>query len=260
VLWIGGPPGSGTTSIATRLCRKHGLRWFNADTQTWAHRDRALAAGVPAAHGWESLAPEARGEALPSELLAMSLHRERGPMVIDDVRALPPTPLIIAEGSTVPASVFSTGLANDSRAIWLLPTRSFQRDQLAGHEVGARAVYALLRDVIEQETREHAAPILSVDGQSGISEMTATVERLFAGAIAQGPCAKTRAERRALLQEANRAVAEQVRGFYARPWAQGNPDSVVRSFLCECEDTECAESVDVAVRTSATPIYASGHG
>jgi hypothetical protein len=190
----------------------------------------------------------------------MSLHRERGPMVIDDVRALPPTPLIIAEGSTVPASVFSTGLADHSRAIWLVPTRSFQRDQLAGHEVGARALYALLREVIEQETREHAAPVLSVDGKRGISDMTATVERLFAGAIAQGPRAETLAERRALLRDANRALAEQVRGFYARPWARGNPDSVVGSFLCECGDAECAESVEVAVKTSAKPIYASGHG
>jgi hypothetical protein len=260
VLWIGGPPGSGKTSIATRLARKHGLRWYGADTQTWAHRDRARSAGVPAAHRWESLAPEARGEAPPAELLAMSLHRERGPMVIDDVRALPSTPLIVAEGSTVPASVISSGLAAHTRAVWLLPTRSFQREQLAEHEAGARTLYALLRDMIEQETREHDAPILSVDGTRGIDEMTDAVEQLFADVIAKGPRALTLAERRALLRDANRSLANQVRGYYAHPWAEGDPDSIVRSFLCECGDTRCNASVDVAVKTAERPVYASGHG
>lgn len=260
MLWIGGPPGSGKTSIATRLARRNGLRWYNADTQTWAHRDRALAAGVAAAHRWESLAPEARGKAPPAELLEMSLHRERGPMVIDDVRALPSAPLIIAEGSTVPASLISAGLADHTRAVWLLPTTSFHREQLADLGAGARTLYTLLREVIEQETHQHCAPVLSVDGSRAVDEMTEAVGELFADAVANGPHAKTPSERRVLLRDANRAVAEQVRGYYARPWARGDPDSVVRSFLCECGDPECTESVEIAVEASARPIYAPGHG
>lgn len=46
VLWIGGPPGTGKTAIATRIARRHGLRWYGADTRTWQHRDRALDAGM----------------------------------------------------------------------------------------------------------------------------------------------------------------------------------------------------------------------
>jgi adenylylsulfate kinase-like enzyme len=38
VLWIGGAPGSGKTTIATRLARRHGLRLYSADTKTWEHR------------------------------------------------------------------------------------------------------------------------------------------------------------------------------------------------------------------------------
>jgi hypothetical protein len=61
----------------------------------------------------------------------MSLHRERGEMVIDDLHALPPAPLVVAEGSEVPAWVISRGLADVTRAIWLMPTPSFQRASLA---------------------------------------------------------------------------------------------------------------------------------
>lgn len=61
-LWIGGPPGAGKTTVATRLMRRHGLRLYSSDTQTWAHRDRALAAGNAAAARWESLTPAERSQ------------------------------------------------------------------------------------------------------------------------------------------------------------------------------------------------------
>jgi hypothetical protein len=190
----------------------------------------------------------------------MSLHRERGHMVIDDVRGLPAAPIIVAEGSTVPASVVGDGIADRTRALWLLPTPGFLRAQRAGHEAGARALYSLLREVIEQEAQENGAPMLPVDGSRGVDEMTKVVEERFAAAIAEGPCADTLEERRALLREANEAVVEQVRGYFARPWAQGDPEQVVRSFLCECGETRCSETVSVTVEVAAEPVYAAGHG
>jgi hypothetical protein len=78
--------------VATRLARRHGLRSYNADTRTWALRDRALLNRNDAALRWESLTPDAhRGDSLPDvdELVAMSLQREGGPMVVDDLRRLP---------------------------------------------------------------------------------------------------------------------------------------------------------------------------
>ena len=62
VVWIGGAPGSGKTTVARRLARRHGLRLYSADTRTWEHRDRALAAGHAAARCWESLSPAQRWE------------------------------------------------------------------------------------------------------------------------------------------------------------------------------------------------------
>jgi hypothetical protein len=94
VLWIGGPPSAGKTVVATRIARRHGLRWYGADTRTWQHRDRALVAGNPAAHRWEAMTPDERWvRSTRRKMLAMSLHAERGPMVLDDLRLHVPSPL-----------------------------------------------------------------------------------------------------------------------------------------------------------------------
>ena len=181
-------------------------------------------------------------------------------MVIDDVRALPTAPIIVAEGSTVPASVVGDGIADRTRAVWLLPTDGFQQAQLAGHVAGARTLYSLLREVIERETQANGAPVVPLDGTRSVDEITKAVEERFAAAIAEGPRAETAAERRDLLREANEAVVEQVRRYFARPWAQGDPEQVVRSFLCECGRTGCSESIEVTVERAARPVYSPGHG
>ncbi len=263
VLWIGGPPGAGKSSVATRIARRYGLRWYNADTRTWQHRDRALRTGNAAARRWEAMTPQERWVgSTPREMLRMSLHRERGPMVIDDLRALPDSPLVVAEGSTLPAHALSSGIAERSRAVWLLPTREFQRATLTDRDMapGPTALYLLLGETIEQEAREHGVPTLTVDGSRGIEETVAAVEELFAPALAEGPRAETLAERRALLREANEAIASQVRGFYGRPWVNGDPEAVVRELVCECGDSACAASVLIQLGAlSSGAVLAPGH-
>jgi DNA polymerase III delta prime subunit len=263
VLWIGGPPGCGKTTVATRLARRHGLRVYSADTRTWEHRDRAIAAGNAAAIRWESLTPAERWErSTAAEMLEMSLHRERGPMALDDLRALPASPLLVAEGSTLPASVVSSGIADRSRAVWLVPTAGFQRALLAARRTadGHARLYLLQREVIEREADEHAAPVLSLDGSAGVAETVDAVERLFARALAAGPLARTAAERRALLRELNEAIVAQVRGYCARPWAGLDADAVVREFACECGDPACDADPRLRVgEVAAAPAIAPGH-
>jgi hypothetical protein len=262
VLWIGGPPSSGKTTIALRIARRHGLRWYGADTRTWSHRERALRAGHAAARRWEALVPEERWTAPPNELLELSLHRERAPMVVDDLRGLPSSPLIVAEGSPLAPNVVASGIADPRRAVWLLPTEEFHQAQLERRklEPGPHRLYRLLADEIEREASESGAPTLAVDGSKGVDEMADVVEKQFAEALAAGPRAQSRAERRALLREVNEAIAAQVSAYYAQPWAEGDAAAIVRTFVCECGDSGCEASVDLAVGAVAgAPVLAPGH-
>lgn len=254
-LWIGGPPGAGKTTVATRLARRRGLRYYNADARTWDHRDRALAAGNEAAQRWERWrhAPTALSA---DELLALSLHHERGPMVVDDIRALPARPLVVAEGTVVsPALVAAPG-----RSVWLLPTPELQHTRLASRDGGTNDLYLRLSAEIEREAVEHDAPVLSVDGSRTIDETVAAVEELFAEALAAGPLAHSRDERRALLREANLAQVAQIRAFFARPWARGNAEETERAFICECGRTSCtADPVATVGAAAAGAVLAPGH-
>jgi hypothetical protein len=263
VLWIGGPPRAGKSSVATSLARRQGLRLYSADTRTWEHRDRALRAGSAAAVRWEAMSPEERWDGLsPEEMLEMSLHRERGRMVIDDLRALPRSPLVVAEGSSLPASALSAGLAERSRAVWLIPTREFQERALRERSTapGHAALYRILGERIAEEAREHGAPVLAIDGWGDVAQTVAAVEELFADALAAGSRAEGLAERRALLRGANDAIAAQVRGFYARPWANGTPEAVEQDFVCECGDSSCDASVAIPLsELAAGAVLAPGH-
>jgi hypothetical protein len=246
--------------VATRVARRHGLRWYNADARTWEHRDRAIRAGSAAAIRWEAMTPRERLDVEErSELLELSLHRERGPMVVDDLLALPSAPLVVAEGTTLPAAA----VPDRSRAAWLIPTEEFQQARLEERRLprATRELFLTLTEAIEAEARASDVPIFVVDGSRDVAATAEAIEHLFEPALAGGPRAQSVSERRSLLREANEAVVAQVRAGTARPWADVEGDQVVRTFLCECGDPACDRSVDTRVGVAAAgPIFAPGHG
>ena len=250
---IAGPPAAGKTTVARRVARRHGFRLYSADTRTWRHRDRALAGGSAAAWRWEARSPAERWHQPVEELVATSLHRERGAMVLDDLRALPERPLTIAEGSVIPADAVAAGV------VWLLPTPEFQEEQLAARATapGPAALYRRLRELAERDARTHGLSVLPVDGSIGVDELVRRVERLLESPLALAPRAESPSERRALLREVNEALVEQLRDFYARPWANGVADEVRRLFVCECGDPGCEQEVETTVgRAADGPVLA----
>jgi hypothetical protein len=253
VVWIGGAPAAGKSTVARALSRRYGLRLYGADTRTWVHRDRALAAGSAAARRFEELSPQERWRRPTDELLAMALHRERGPMVLDDLARLPDAPLVVAEGTTLPAYA-----ADPARSVWLLPTPEFQAAQLSARGLpdGPTRLYTALGEVITAEAAEHGLPTLTLDGSTGPEATVRAVEALLAGPLRDGPHATDRAERQQLLREQNRAAIEQVRGYHARPWAAGDPDAVEVDLACECGDPACDRYVRLPIRDYQPPCLA----
>ncbi|GHH75559.1 hypothetical protein GCM10018793_19190 [Streptomyces sulfonofaciens] len=265
-LWLGGGPGAGKTTVARLLTRRHGLRWYNADARTWAHRDRAVAAGHPAALRFERLAPEARWALPEDDLLEMALHHDRGPMIADDLRALPPDPLTLAEGTAVTPALAGTG----HRSVWLLPAPEVQRARLAERDLapGPAALYRRLAEEIRAEVTASGGRIVEVDGRMGALETAARVEALFGAALTTGPRATTAAGRRTLLRQANRAVVDQYTAYFARSWSRGSVRDAVQPFLCECGRQGCGADVPLAVAdfppppddpAGAAPVLADGH-
>jgi hypothetical protein len=222
---------------------------------------------------WESLTPlERLVEASPAEIFELSLHAERGPMIVDDLRGLPTSPLTIAEGSTVPPYVVSAGIAERARTVWLLPTPEFQRARLDERDVPPAVrrrrdeVYALAASAIAREAQQHGAPVMAVDGSCGLDEMVAAVEERFAAALAEGPHARTKAERQALVRYSNERSASQYVGYFARV-PSDDPATYSFPFECECGDPECDEVVQVPVgdfkrlaEAAAAPVLAPRHG
>jgi len=163
--------------VASRLARRHGLRLYSADTRTWDHVERLIAAGSETALRWTTTRP-------PRDRFA--LHYERAPLVLEDLARLPDHPPVIAEGTVVPMP----------RVFLTRPT-----------------------------TPDALEPFFDLSG--GVP---------------------THAERVALIREANLAIANQIRAFYARGDAQGDPGTVIQRFACECGHPACQDFFDAPVR------------
>ena len=146
-----------------------------------------------------------------------------------------------------------SGSADPSRAVWLLPTQEWQRARLEERRTPDRGrenvieYQLLVAGEIERQARTHGVTVHVVEGKLGIDEMVAVIEELFGSALAAGPRAETIVERRALLRYANAAVVEQALAYLARPWSLGDPEKFVRTFVCECDDPKCDETVELAV-------------
>jgi hypothetical protein len=178
-------------------------------------------------------------------------------MVIEDLQDLPRSPLVVAEGTSLPAG----GVKDPSRAVWLQPTAPFQQARLDERRLshGPRQLFLLLAETIEREAEEAGVRTLVVDGSRTV---VATVEAVEQLSPMHSPKAMRRNQGRSSPPPARcerggrRAGARLLR----RPWAEGDPDAEVRSFLCERGDPACERSLDVPVSVAAAaPVLAADH-
>lgn len=234
VLWIGGPAGAGKTTVARQLARRHGLRWYNSDARTWEHRDRAVALGI----------------SLPDRGTGSEFY-DRWPMVLDDLRALPAAPLVVAEGGLVTPDA----VRRRDPAVWLMPSRAEQLRRLRErHPEGPPPTYLRSWRDLDRQLHGSGVPVVAVDGLT-VEQTIAEVERLFQPHIEAGPTATTVPERRDLIRYANQAIVRQRTSPSARPLhPPTDPAALSVTFDCECAAPTCTATVTTTVGEAARAI------
>jgi len=128
VLWIGGPQGSGKSSVAWELSRRFDLQLYAVDARTWVHEAR-----MPRSE-FSTLSMDERWvDAEPARMLEwfVTTARHRFRLVLEDLATLPDAPGAVVEGPQLfPASVAAV-LRDRRQALFLLPRREDMRQRLS---------------------------------------------------------------------------------------------------------------------------------
>jgi 2-phosphoglycerate kinase len=130
VYWIGGGPGAGKSTVARRLAERFGLRLYATDDVMGDHARRSREA--PYLERFMAMSMDERWvERSPAEMFE-TFHWFRGEgfeLIVEDLRALPDGPAVVAEGFRLLPHLVRPVAAPD-RALWLLPTPDFHRATL----------------------------------------------------------------------------------------------------------------------------------
>ncbi|MGZ4291086.1 MAG: hypothetical protein ACXVQQ_00670 [Gaiellaceae bacterium] len=247
-LWIGGPQGSGKSSIAWELSRRFDLQLYVVDARTWVHEAR-----MPATEFGALSLDERWVDAEPQRMLEWFLNtsRHRFRLVLEDLAGLPAAPGVVVEGPQLfPTSVAAVLRAPDQALFLLPPPDDMRRLELRGPVLGtsdgtrARA-NAIERDLLiartfEREARELRLPSLSVDAP--LDELIERAASILQPAVGRFPaggdlCAVRRFE--------NDVVATQVR-LYRESLGTDAPPEWTMPFGCECGDSGCRATIELA--------------
>jgi hypothetical protein len=204
VLWIGGSPCSGKSTIAHTIARIYVFLGYYLDPMEPNHFARRIAAGDAEAEAFLAKTMDERWLKPSVDELAQTAiasWTRRFGLVLDDLLAMTKESFIVSEGIFFPACV-APYLSSPHQAIWLVPTDDFcaEARRRRGEALAARqkrhGVYnegsdpeARLRKVIARDQQlaryvrhqaeELGLTIIEVDGSRSTDEMTELVEQHF---------------------------------------------------------------------------------
>jgi hypothetical protein len=250
VLWIGGPQGSGKTSVARTLSRRFDLQLYIVDRRTWVHEPR-----MPATEFGSLSMDERWVDATPARMLDwfLTTSRHRFRLVLEDLRDLPDSPLAVVEGPQLFPTSVAAVLRSPENALFLLPDLDEQRERLLargpmpGVSDGERArANATERDLLITrrfgwEAADLQLTVLRVD-----APLDGVVERAvehFRPVIERGP---READLAGLRRFENDVDATQVR-LYRESLGADAPADVPLPFACECGAPGCEDTIDLTL-------------
>jgi len=199
VLWIGGAPCSGKSSLTDMLAGEYGLMVYRCDDAFPEHAECVDPGRHPTFHrlsnlAWDEIWMRPVGVQIAEE---MECYREEFEMIVDDLLAYPRSLPVIAEGAALLPRCVSDVLLDRRHAIWIVPTEAFQRahytpeqrpwvrDILKQCEDPGRAFRNWMeRDVgfarqVVRQVEELELELIEVDGRRTIAENAQAVAEHF---------------------------------------------------------------------------------
>lgn len=199
VLWLGGPPDCGKTSIATELARAHDLQVYHFDRHEIEHFSRVDPIRHPSlyrAHPDRMTAEERWLGSLPESMAreTIACWTERFSMVVEDLLHLPSAQAIVAEGPGFFPECLAPHLTSATQAIWLVPTPAFKTETaIRRGKPGSRFETSdperAQRNLIERDLLMGAhvrrcanqlnLPVYEVDGTKNLTQVLGDIEAYF---------------------------------------------------------------------------------
>jgi hypothetical protein len=254
-LWIGGGQGSGKSTIAQALSRRFDLQLYVVDHRVWVHEPRMPPtefASLSMDERWLEPSPER----MLDWFVGHSRHRFR--LVLEDLKALPDSPLAIVEGPQLLPTSVSAVLRSPDQALFLVSDIDEQRARLLARpgipgtsdprraRVNATGRDLLITQLIERDARELRLAVLEVDRP--LDQMIELAAEHFRPAIERGPRA---AHLAAVRRFENDVLAEQVR-LYRDSLEPRDVEDWVVPFACECGAAGCAAEIELSLRQYAS--------
>ncbi len=153
VLWLGGSPCAGKSSISRILESNFDINVYRVDAAFETHRTQFSQPLHPALCNWESSTWNQRWMQPIDKLVrdAIKIYQEHFTLIIEDVRAFPKDKPLLVEGTALLPQEVSRVLLKRNDAIWLIPTPDFQKENYSQREW----IYEILKQCDNQEEAFH---------------------------------------------------------------------------------------------------------
>jgi 2-phosphoglycerate kinase len=198
ILWMGGSPCSGKSSIAAILAEQYGLRTYHVDEAYQEHRQRFVPAKHPCMHKWTTT-PWDELWMQPAEVLlreAIACYSEHLELILKDLLAMRRSEPVLVEGTALLPDRVSGLLLSRDRALWVVPTEAFQREHYPQRGAWVASILSQCRDPeqalqnwmdrdvafarwVVQRTQALGLNLLDVNGQRTIAETANVVAERF---------------------------------------------------------------------------------
>jgi 2-phosphoglycerate kinase len=193
VLWLGGGTDAGKSTISRIIAERYGLQIYDYDQRDIPQTNR-LAETITHYRDFLEASDEERWiHPEPEDLLyeAIQSFKDRFPLVVEELLAMPKEPVILAEGFGLAPELIFPLLSDKRQAIWLVPSETFKwssmnrRRKFTWMSDPERAIYNLFtRDMLLSEWVVEQAGLRGlkvevVDGSCSVEEMADVVDRHF---------------------------------------------------------------------------------